>query len=99
MFTGRPPLLSHRYASTPLPLDIEDEVLTADEETIERAVARLDKKGWNTSNELYPATVLRARFMFALIRDELLEIALGSVRNSPIERLLYVMPTFGVSDN
>ncbi|KAJ4273442.1 hypothetical protein NW764_011987 [Fusarium oxysporum] len=35
-FTGRPPLIGRRYFSTPLPLDIRDEDLLADQATISR---------------------------------------------------------------
>ncbi|KAH7153255.1 hypothetical protein EDB81DRAFT_946139 [Dactylonectria macrodidyma] len=76
-FSGRPPLIGRRYSSTPLPLDLSDEVLLADDEVITNAVQNLDAQGWNTEGKLLPATLLRARVMIAFIRDELLEIALG----------------------
>ncbi|KAH7133183.1 hypothetical protein B0J13DRAFT_678251 [Dactylonectria estremocensis] len=76
-FSGRPPLIGRRYSSTPLPLDLSDEVLLADDEAITDAVQNLDAQGWNTEGKLLPATLLRARVMVAFIRDELLEIALG----------------------
>ncbi|KAK7420576.1 hypothetical protein QQZ08_010335 [Neonectria magnoliae] len=78
-FTGRPPLLSRRYVSTPLPLDLPDEVLLADDEAvITRAVQALDDQGWNTEGRLHSATLLRARVMIAFIREELLEVALSN---------------------
>lgn len=77
-FNGRPPLLSRRYTSTPLPLDIDDETLYSSSDLAETAIARLDARGWNTDGRLLAATVGRARTMLALIRDEALEIVLGS---------------------
>jgi hypothetical protein len=87
-FTGRPPLVSSRYYSTPWPLDISDEDLAADEATLEKATSSLDAQGWNTQGHIYSATVMRARAMISLIRDELIEIALGRGRYVTIEQLL-----------
>jgi hypothetical protein len=76
-FTGRPPLISRRYCSTPLPLDLPDNILIADQETLRRAVSALDERGWNTSGEIHSATIIRARCMLAYIYDSLFEIALN----------------------
>ncbi|KAJ6440160.1 N-terminal binuclear Zn cluster-containing/DNA binding domain-containing protein [Purpureocillium lavendulum] len=87
LFTGRPPLIGHRYASTPLPLDIQDQHLIAGDEAISRALESLDERGWNTDGGLYASTSLRARLMIALIRDELIEIALGKWRQTRFDKL------------
>lgn len=79
-YHGRPPLLGHRYASSPLPLDVDDEDLLAGGEQLDRAVALLDADGWNTKGFVYPTTVLRCRVMIAMIKDELIELALGRSR-------------------
>lgn len=76
-FTGRPPLLSRRYVSTRLPLDLADEWLLSDKETLKRKVGELDDKGWSQDDAIYPVSSLRARFSFAIIRDEVFEIALA----------------------
>lgn len=89
MVTGRPPLVSHRYYTAPLPLDLSDEDLIADSETLSRAISALDERGWNTSGGLYPATVARARCMMALIRDELVEVTMGNNSHPSAEYLLY----------
>ncbi|GKT42411.1 sorbicillinoid biosynthetic cluster transcription factor sor4 [Colletotrichum spaethianum] len=89
-FTGRPPLISRRYARTPPPLDLKDEYLLADEATLARHVAALDENGWNTEGGLYSATFVRARVMLAHIRDELFEIALGHGPATPVETLLEI---------
>lgn len=78
-FTGRPPLITRHYVSTPLPLDLKDDYLFADRTTLEHAVANtLDSRGWNTEGGFYNSTIIRARAILAVIRDEVFEIALGS---------------------
>ncbi|KAH6884230.1 hypothetical protein B0T10DRAFT_366071, partial [Thelonectria olida] len=86
-FTGRPPLISRRYCSTPLPLDIRDEALTGGEEALMNAVNSLDARGWNTVGALYPVTLVRARFMVTVILDELVEISLDRTRSVTIDHL------------
>ncbi|KAK2023339.1 hypothetical protein LX32DRAFT_628162 [Colletotrichum zoysiae] len=76
--TGRPPALSRRYVLTPLALDISDDVLMSDDETIARAVGSLDARGWNTDGSLYSVTMWRVRYRFMRIRDEIFEVALGA---------------------
>ncbi|KAJ0345501.1 hypothetical protein KNSL1_008389 [Colletotrichum chrysophilum] len=75
--TGRPPLLSRRYMLTPPPLDLKDDYLVADEETLTRAVASLDSNGYNTDGAAYSITFWRARAQLMIIRDEIFEISLG----------------------
>lgn len=79
LFTGRPPQLSRRYISTPLPLDISDEDMLGGDERLAAAAQMLDEDGWGGGGYRY-ICALRARFKMALIRDELVEIALGSGR-------------------
>ncbi|KAF6818327.1 fungal specific transcription factor [Colletotrichum sojae] len=89
-FSGRPPLMSRRYARTPLPLDLKDEYLLSDKATLARHVANLDENGWNTEGALNSATFIRARVLLARIRDELFEIALGHGPVIPVETLLEI---------
>ncbi|KAH7254750.1 hypothetical protein MRS44_016586 [Fusarium solani] len=79
-FAGRPPSLTGTFCSTPMPLDISDEDLGSDDATLMRAFNSLDDHGWNTVGEIYPTTMIRARHMIAVIRDELIDIALCSRR-------------------
>jgi len=97
-FTGRPPLMSYRYASTPLPLDLRDEDLLSDGATLARAVAALDGNGWNTSGGVYSVTLLRARSMLAFIRDELVEIALSTQKGITLEILQCVFTIWLAGD-
>lgn len=72
-FTGRPPLVAQRFVSTPLPLDISDDVLLGITPWNDNMI---DENGWNTSGKVYPVTLLRARVLIAAIRDSILESAL-----------------------
>lgn len=89
-FTGRPPMLSHHYSSTPLPLDLSDEQLLSDREELFRIVGRLDANGWNTDSQIYSTTILRARTSFSMIRSEVLDMALSSVPDDIRGRIMYV---------
>ncbi|KID74186.1 uncharacterized protein G6M90_00g081390 [Metarhizium brunneum] len=88
LFTGRPPQISRRYISTPLPLDLDDEELLGGEAAIASSVRALDENGWNTKGGLYAATSLRCRLQIALLRDELVEIAVGNWKETSVEALL-----------
>jgi hypothetical protein len=79
--TGCPPLLHGRYCSTTPPLDIRSDDNWGQE------VEEFDQYGWNIDNCLHPVTFLRARFCIALIRDEILEMALISNPFPDKERL------------
>lgn len=89
LFTGRPPQISRRYVSTPLPLDLDDDELLAGDAALAESVRLLDENGWNTKGGLYASTSLRCRFLIALIRDELIEIAIGNLKEADIGNLLY----------
>jgi hypothetical protein len=78
-FTGRPPLLSRHYISTPVPLDLKDEYLFLDGESLRRKVTEgLDDKGWSTEGGVYYSTLLRARAIQSVIADEIFEVVLGA---------------------
>lgn len=77
-FTGRPPMLSRRYFSRPLPLDISDEDLMTGGDAIKRAVQALDENGFSSDGDVLGASLIRARAQLAYIKEELLEMALAS---------------------
>lgn len=87
-FSGRPPLLSRKYTLTPLPLDLSDEVLMSDPETIAKAVEELNEDGWNRKGERYASTIVRARRKLARVKDEVMEVALGNPAYTSIDALL-----------
>ena len=88
-FLGRPPRISRRYGSCQLPLDLSDHQLLADEASIEIALSKLDSSGWNTSQVLCNASLLRAKCRLSQHREEVLELALGSAVERPEERVRY----------
>ncbi|KAI9042125.1 fungal specific transcription factor domain-containing protein [Aspergillus affinis] len=86
-FTGRPPLLSRLYSTTRLPLDISDEALMSGHR--KEADDSLDRNGWSQDCRINSVIILRARTMFAIIRDEVLklvEIGRSSVPDFVAER-------------
>lgn len=88
IFTGLPPLLSRRYYSAPLPLGLSDEDLSADQATLDAAIARLDPDGWPRNGEVNRAVMVRARLMMAILRDEIIELAFSDSAYATIEQLL-----------
>ncbi|KAK2598672.1 hypothetical protein N8I77_012067 [Diaporthe amygdali] len=87
-FSGRPPLLSRKYMLTPLPLDLCDETLLSDRETIAKAVDELDENGWNREGKYYSTTIVRARTKLGRIKDEIMEVALGNPIYTSMDALL-----------
>lgn len=77
-FLGRPPRLSYRYCKMEEPLDVPDQMLFV--EGIEPAdiLARVDDNGWNTNQILTATTWKRVWFQHCRIREDILELALGS---------------------
>ncbi|KLU89874.1 hypothetical protein, variant [Magnaporthiopsis poae ATCC 64411] len=81
--TGRPPLISSRYISTKLPLDVTNEELMESRSSLMEAAAKLDPNGWSRIDVMTPVKYMRARVNSALVRDEILEIALGGPNTRP----------------
>ncbi|KAH8664248.1 hypothetical protein BX600DRAFT_296113 [Xylariales sp. PMI_506] len=78
-FTGRPPLLSQKFVTTPMPLDLKDDYLFLGYEArMHKVRTTLDERGWNTEGGLYSSTYIRARFMLAKISEDIAVIALGT---------------------
>lgn len=92
LYANRPPLLSRRYCSLLLPLDISDEVvmaLSGQAISIEdiRAANGLDDQGWTTGNVIQKSTIMRARVLVGHVRDEIIEVMLGVGEDLDIGRL------------
>ena len=93
-FHGRPPLLSHRWTTTPPPLDIRDEALLAGGRELQAAIASLDAEGWATSGEMESVTLARGRVAIAVIKEELMDIAFGKSKHVPIAAIKSVSPKY-----
>ncbi|TKX20935.1 fungal specific transcription factor domain-containing protein 53 [Elsinoe australis] len=76
-FLGRPPRLSHRYCVLQLPLDLSDEEMMLDGQALEMAISNLDN-GWNTQGRLHRSTWKRVWAAHAQLREDILEVALGT---------------------
>ncbi|KAL3703121.1 hypothetical protein TMatcc_010309 [Talaromyces marneffei ATCC 18224] len=74
---GRPPRLPHRYCDEALPLDLPDESLFEEKDSLERFLQRLDDGGWNRDGKFYPATLMRMRHILSNLREQVLELSLG----------------------
>ena len=77
-FLGRPPRLSHRYCKMEWPLDLSDDELFLEGAELEQVLSSLDANGWNTKGYLHRTTWNRIWFQHCRIREDILEIALGS---------------------
>lgn len=93
-FQGRPPLLSFHYVSFTLPLDIPDESFMGGEEALKKAVDNLDDNGWNTAGILSSATQIRSRVKLALLKDELMAMALSQNNPISLDALLLVLTVY-----
>ncbi|TVY46684.1 hypothetical protein LOCC1_G004116 [Lachnellula occidentalis] len=87
MFTGRPPALSRRYHSCPLPLDISDEALTAGGDVLQVEIDGLDEHGWNTKGMMHNATISRMMTLAAIMQDEIMEFFFGNQEQFSMERV------------
>ena len=88
-FFGRPPLLTRRFCSIQLPLDLDDATLLSDGETFQRHIQRLETNGWNVDGQVRSSSLLRVRMMMALVRDEILEVVLDQNGEHVIDDIMY----------
>ncbi|KAL3479202.1 hypothetical protein BJX99DRAFT_245031 [Aspergillus californicus] len=77
-FVGRPPFINYRYCSVSPPLDLSDEDLIAGGEHLRKAISNLDAAGWNPTGTNNRVSIMRLRFLLSLLREQALEIALGT---------------------
>ncbi|KAJ2966470.1 hypothetical protein NUW58_g10654 [Xylaria curta] len=89
--TGRPPLMSQSYNTTPLPLDVGNSVLFGSgESALVRATADIGSTGWDKNARTYSVTYMRARAQLSLLREEIMHFALNTKRHVTVEELLDV---------
>lgn len=60
------------------PLDLSDDQLMLEGADLEAALATLDSHGWNVNGKINRITWLRVWFQYCQIREDILEIALGT---------------------
>ncbi|KAH8678187.1 hypothetical protein BX600DRAFT_431479 [Xylariales sp. PMI_506] len=92
-FTGRQPLLHRKFITTPMPLDLTDDDLFLDRDSlIRRAEETVSQNtGWNTENGLYSATYVRARGILAKFREAIAEMAVADESSTSIDDVLRCM--------
>jgi hypothetical protein len=71
-----------------MPLDLDDNDIMADEETLDRAIAALDENGWNTERRHLRTSWVRLRYISATYREEILDVALSKVDENVERQLL-----------
>jgi hypothetical protein len=87
--TGRPPLMSQCYSTTPLPLDFSNSALFSDEKgALVRALDDIDAGGWDKRARRFSVAPMRARAKLALLREEIMCFALSTKRQVSVEELL-----------
>lgn len=89
-FLGRPPRLSHRYCKMEMPLDLSDAQVCMEGAELDAALATLDPNGWSTIGFSNRVTWLRVWFGEARVREEILELALGSDDENVDERAVSI---------
>lgn len=89
LFNGRPPILSRRYCSCPLPLDLPDDAFIYGKEHLIREVKQLDDMGWCRKEDgtIHDMTGMRVSVLFCMILDEILEMLIGNRAQYSDERL------------
>lgn len=85
-------MMSARFSSTPLPMDISDEELLRLPPYHNGKSSTFDAHGWNADGQFRVTTLLRARTMLAYIRDPILEMSLRSPEEGCEQTLLLVTP-------
>ncbi|KAL2868408.1 putative C6 transcription factor [Aspergillus lucknowensis] len=85
-FVGRPPFINYRYCALSPPMDLSDEELIAGGERLSQAISNLDAAGWNPRGNDLRVSMKRLRFLLAVLREQALEIALGTFDDTDILR-------------
>ena len=79
---GIPPLLSKRYCDIEPCLDLDPTAPYQPPDKLSEAVTKLDVDGWNTEGNMFDTTLLRAKVQLSTLREDVLELSLGT--NTPV---------------
>ncbi|KAL6885721.1 hypothetical protein GGI43DRAFT_426596 [Trichoderma evansii] len=85
-FVGRPPRLNRSYCIIELPLDLSDSVIAGSAEQLKVQISRLDGNGWNKDMAVHPASRQRAIVWLSSIREEILELSLGTITQNLVHK-------------
>lgn len=84
---GTPPMLSARYCTIRLPLDISCEDLFLPQPELAKLVTGLDINGWDGPEKVHRATFHRALQILSELREEILEVSLGVDVSLSVEKI------------
>ncbi|EOA87309.1 uncharacterized protein SETTUDRAFT_154019 [Exserohilum turcica Et28A] len=96
-FLGRPIRISKRYTDVQLPLDLADDEVTGDEETLNAAIQALDADGWNTKGRWLRASWIRLRQKSLEFREEILEFSFIKIDANAEAQLLDISQRIGTT--
>jgi hypothetical protein len=85
-FVGRPPRLNRHYMGVGVPLDLPDSALLGPPEALALATAELNSDGWNKDGLFRNSARIRAVTVLLMIREEALELSLGSQADGTVLR-------------
>ena len=86
-FLGRPLRLPSQYSDIRPPLDISDESLVVEGQTLDAVLLSVKKNGWNTQRQIWLAGFIRVRYIMSAFREEIPEICLGNRSINVIDKL------------
>lgn len=86
-FLGRPPLISWRFCSFDMPLDLNLEEVVAKPPRRDAAIAKLDQDGWNTGGHLNKGSGVRGFLLISIGREKIMELYLSNQTDGLMERV------------
>lgn len=86
---GKLPRIPRHYCNRKLPQDVSDEKLMSSGSTLEETLLGLDSEGRN-DEESCLVDLLRARYEFATLREDILSVRLGNPSSDNETRIRYV---------
>lgn len=85
-FVGRPALINYRYCSLTPPLDLDDNLIFSGGDKLDAALSELDENGWHKYGKRQRSSLNRIRYLLAIHREQILELALGEGSQLEIPR-------------
>ncbi|TGO20236.1 hypothetical protein BPAE_0320g00040 [Botrytis paeoniae] len=74
---GTPPGISRLYCRLQMPSDLSETELFLPRAQMQQAIAACDEQGWNRKGEMHCSTCYRASLQIYMVKEEILEGALG----------------------
>ena len=87
VFVGRPPRISKRYVHLETPMCIDDESLCLPPDKLEALVVRMGDAVWRYDDIRLFSTLLYANHDLLLLREDVLELFLGTSESCSRENL------------